>query len=136
MGTRGRLERGRGPSSSLNSAGTLKMTGATKWRQLGARLPGGTSPGLAPYGWLRLGFSVLEGHFLLFSPTPFVHPEGIELDSQNLSPNSFSKNCRCTLTFNLESSESVAVKAVGTQGRSSWCGGLLALWESSRQEPG
>lgn len=54
MGTRGRLERGRGPSSQLNRAGTLKMAGATKWRRLGARLQEGQALGWRPtggFGW-------------------------------------------------------------------------------------
>lgn len=99
MGTRGRLERGRGPSSQLNRAGTLKMAGATKWRRLGARLQEGQALGWRPTGGFGWACPSSEGISCSFFFPPLVQPEGIELDSQNLSPNFFSKNCPCTLNF-------------------------------------
>jgi hypothetical protein len=139
MGTRGRLERGRRPSSRLNRAGTLKMAGATKWRQLGARLREGQALGWRPtggFGWACPSSEGISCSPPPQPPSPLVQPEGIEQDSQNLSPNSFSKNCQCTITFNPESAEKVPVEAVGTQCRNSWCGGFLTLLKSSCQEPG
>lgn len=89
---------------------------------------------LVGFGWACP--SLAGGNFLLFFFPLLVQPEGTELDSQNLSPNSFSKNCPCTLTFNPESAETLAVKALGTQRRNSWCGGLLALLKSRGQASG
>lgn len=75
MGARGRLERGRGPSSLLSAAGTLKMAVATKWRQLGARLlREGQALGWRPtdgFGWV-CPFS--EGISCSSSPSQPPHP--------------------------------------------------------------
>lgn len=72
MGTRGRLERGRRPSSRLNRAGTLKMAGATKWRQLGARLREGQALGWRPTG--GFGWACPSSEGISCSPPPNPPP--------------------------------------------------------------